>query len=592
MNYTVNLEHVRLVGKNMVITVSGEINDELIRDGVFSKPKLIMLFDNGKEDRRIPLVLSECGYYGSVCRFRGEYTYMLDMLFWRTRGENLPFQMKFALSYGNAYYDSIALSEHEPLIDREDNGYEIAFDRQVIGFTPSANFRRIHPVLKAAAALLRLVLNLVFTVVAVCLLPLFFIESLLAAAGLARLCVPDTGSTVGKIIGHTNHRFAMLSNYKFTIQGFNRVMIILFYKLFSLKKVKPNKISFISARRTDISGNFAFVYGKLKDRDDLDIQFVLNDKTVRQLNLADIVKFTRACADSKVIVLDEFTPQIHYIDLKPETTLIQLWHACGAFKTFGFTRLGKPKGSPQPTRNHRNYDYVTVSSEYCKRCHSEGFGIPYDNVVPTGIPRTDVFFDEEYAKNVREKFYTDYPALRGKKLILFAPTFRGDVKETAHYPFEMFNVAAVCDSLPDDYVIIIKHHPFITEKHPVPAGYEHRVLDMSENTEINDLLFVTDLIITDYSSLVFEASLLKIPMVFYVYDLDEYIKDRDFYFDLRLNSPGKLVFSESELIETIRSGEFDEERIEPFKNMFFDKTDGRSTERVAELILNSLNLGK
>ena len=77
-------------------------------------------------------------------------------------------------------------------------------------------------------------------------------------------------------------------------------------------------------------------------------------------------------------------------------------------------------------------------------------------------------------------------------------------------------------------------------------------------------------------------------MLFYVFDLDEYIRDRDFYFDLRLNSPGKLVFDLPTLIDTIKSEDYETERIEPFKKMFFDKLDGKSTERVAKLITDSL----
>lgn len=573
----------------MVLSVSGEIEDEQIAEDIYSKPKLILLFDNGKEDRRIPFVISDLGYFGTKCRFSGEYTYMLNMLFWKTRAENLPFTLKFALSYGNYYYDEIKIEDRSPVIEYEDEQYVLDYSDKKIKFAPC---QKQHSSGGGALAPIRGAIRFIFYIfmylLGICLLPLFFVESLLAVCGCARLAVKRSGNVIGDIIGHLNKRLEQFSTIKLTVRRINRRMILFFYKLFSIQKVKANRISFISARRTDISGNFAFVYEQLKDRDGLDIRFVLNTKTVRQLNLADIIKFCHACATSKVIVLDEFTPQIHFIDLKPQTKLVQLWHACGAFKTFGFTRLGKPKGSPQPTRNHRSYDYVTVSSEYCKRCHSEGFGIPYNNVVPTGIPRTDVFFDDNYKQKVTEEFYSQYPQLRDKKIIMFAPTFRGDVKETSYYPFEMFDVERFCDSIPDDYALIIKHHPFITKPQPIPEKYKDRVLDLSASTEINDLLFVTDLIITDYSSLIFEASLLKIPMLFYVFDLDEYIRNRDFYFDLRLNSPGKLVYDMPQLIDAVNSEDYQSERMDAFQRMFFDNLDGKSTQRVTNLILNAL----
>lgn len=589
MNYRVSIDKVEITGNSMVIEVSGEIEDNQIAKGIFSKPKLILLFENSSEDRRIPFVINNIGYFGDKCFFSGMYVYRLDMLFWKTRNLDLPFTMKFALSYGNCYFDEIMMESVGRIIINDDANFMLEYSGGRFNFKPIPRKNsKVKAVFSKIGKFFSLILHIVLYILGICLIPIFFIESILGLLNVAKLAVGRNGNAIGIIVGHINRRIEQLSGIKITVRKINRRLILLFYKIFSLQKVKKNRITFISARRNDISGNFAFVYDKLKDYDNLDIRFVLNDKTIRQLNIVDIIKFCHACTVSKVIVLDEFTPQIHFIDLKPETKLIQLWHACGAFKTFGFTRLSKPKGSPQTTRNHRSYDYVTVSSEYCKRCHSEGFGIPYDNVVPTGIPRTDIFFDDDYRKKVTAEFYEVYPQFKDKKIIMFAPTFRGNVKETANYPFEMFDVERICRQISDDYVIIVKHHPFIREKHPIPDELKGRVVDLSENTEINDLLFISDLIITDYSSLVFEASLLKIPMLFYVFDLDEYIRDRDFYFDLRLNSPGKLVFNEQELVEAINSEDYETERIEPFERMFFDKRDGKSTQRVVELILNSL----
>ncbi|MBR6512752.1 MAG: CDP-glycerol glycerophosphotransferase family protein, partial [Clostridia bacterium] len=111
-----------------------------------------------------------------------------------------------------------------------------------------------------------------------------------------------------------------------------------------------------------------------------------------------------------------------------------------------------------------------------------------------------------------------------------------------------------------------------------------RVIDLSENSELNDLLFVTDILITDYSSAVFEASLLDIPMVMYAYDLSEYTATRDFYYEYKPGLPGKLAQTQDEVIEAIKNNDFETERIKPFKEKFFDHFDGKSTERVVEMI--------
>ncbi len=123
---------------------------------------------------------------------------------------------------------------------------------------------------------------------------------------------------------------------------------------------------------------------------------------------------------------------------------------------------------------------------------------------------------------------------------------------------------------------------------PIPDSLSDRVIDLSEDNELNDLLFVTDVIITDYSSLVFEASLLDIPMIFYAFDLEKYINERDFYFDFKMYVPGKIVYSQDELVAAINNGDFCTDRIKPFADMFFDNRDGRATDRVVKLIYDNL----
>ena len=167
---------------------------------------------------------------------------------------------------------------------------------------------------------------------------------------------------------------------------------------------------------------------------------------------------------------------------------------------------------------------------------------------------------------------------------MFAPTFRGNGRLTGYYPTDRFDLKEVSDALGPEYGIIVKMHPFVNNKFEIPEGYEDRIIDLSENSELNDLLFVTDILITDYSSAVFEASLLDIPMVMYAYDLSEYTATRDFYYEYKPSLPGKLAQNQDEVIEAIRNGDFETERIKPFKEKFFDHFDGKSTERVAEMI--------
>ncbi len=590
MKYQLEVKELLIVENKMILTIMGTIEDEKINSHFVSKPKLVMHFNNGQEDRRIPFVLSNVVHVDGKCYFSGRYTYRLDLLFWKTREDYLPFEMFLNLSFADYYEEKIKvdLTPVEALSDNKCFRYIVKGNHML--FMPNKRAIKHNPVSRFIVTFFFKLLKVIYYFIAIAMIPLFFIESLVKSTGIKKMPAKfNDESFFMRLFAYTFWRFSNVSTVKVSLWTAKRYIFKRIYGFCKLFRIKKNKITFISLRRDDLTGNFAFVYDKIKDNKDLDIHFILNDHTITEMTLGEIIDFAKSCATSKVVVLDEFTPQIHYIDLREETKLIQLWHACGAFKTFGFTRLSKPKGSPQPTRNHRSYDYVTVSSSYCKKCHSEGFGIATDNVVATGIPRTDVFFDEAYKQQAREKFYAEHPEFMGKRVVLFAPTFRGMVKETAFYPTEMFDVGEVCRRIPDDYMIIIKHHPFVNDVQPIPEEFADRVIDLSEDSELNDLLFVTDVIITDYSSLVFEASLLDIPMIFYAYDLEKYINQRDFYFDFILYVPGKIVYSLDQLIDAVNNNDFCTERIAPFADMFFDYRDGKSTERVTKLILDSLH---
>src|SRR5699024_4007585 len=149
----------------------------------------------------------------------------------------------------------------------------------------------------------------------------------------------------------------------------------------------------------------------------------------------------------------------------------QVWHAAGAFKTFGFSRVGRPGGPSVKSRNHRNYTKATVSSEGVRDHYAEGFGINVDKVYPTGVPRSVIFFDEEYKTYVRETLYNKYPFLKDNKVILFAPTFRGNGQASAYFPFHVLDFKKLYENLSDEYIFLFKIHPFVNNKLTIPHEY-------------------------------------------------------------------------------------------------------------------------
>lgn len=361
------------------------------------------------------------------------------------------------------------------------------------------------------------------------------------------------------------------------------------YRAFSFLPIRKKKISILSDSRKTLSDNFQMVYDELQRRKQYDYFFLLKESVKTRKRYIEIIQLAYHLATSKVILLDDFYPMIYPLKIRKKADLIQVWHAVGAFKTFGFSRVGKPGGPKRDSLSHRNYTKAIVSSPYVAPFYAEGFGIDESNVVATGIPRTDVFFDEAYKEAKRAEVYAKHPELIGKNVTLYAPTFRGNGQSSAKFPYKQLDFDALYDSLGDDDVFLVKMHPFVKKKCPIPAQYKDKILDFTKYPSVNDLLFVTDLLITDYSSVCFEFALLNKPMLFFCFDLEEYIASRDFYVPYEQFTPGEIVRTTSELIEAMkRHHAGDKVDLTAFTDRFFGDLDGKSTERVAQLVIDCI----
>ena len=551
------------------------------------KPKIRITFDNGAENRMLPLQVTSFYLDSNKCFIHAECEYELQYLFWRKNYNDIS--IKFSLMYGGNYIDDLKLNFENSILISDHIYYKIAAEDEKIVILPQKLLKEHDKSINKYEPLITIYGYLLFFI-SIILTPLFAVDALLAQKGISEKS-PDFKRARNGLIAvlfHINWKIHDFSKHGLGRRRFKLWVMGRLYSLLSRCKVRENQIAFVSERREDLTGNFEFIYNKIKDDPSISIVKFLNTKPIKNLNIVEMINYVNILSTSKVILLDDFMPSIHTFHLKDDVSLIQLWHAVGAFKTFGFSRIGKDGGPQQFSPNHRSYNRAIVSSKEIRKFYAEGFGLSNEKVVATGIPRTDVFFDEGYRKKIESSFYRDYPHLVDKKIILFAPTFRGNGKQGAHYPMDLFNLNQIYEAIGEEYVVIVKHHPFVTEKMRIPQEYKNFILDLSKNSEINDLLFISDLVITDYSSVIFESSLLNVPMLFYAYDLEEYIDSRDFYYEYETFVPGKIVFNQEQVINAILNEDFETEKISKFKNRFFDDLDGKSTERVVDMICNLL----
>ncbi len=258
----------------------------------------------------------------------------------------------------------------------------------------------------------------------------------------------------------------------------------------------------------------------------------------------------------------------------------------GAFKKVGFSRIGKIGGPSPKSLTHKNYTDAILSSESIVDNYVEAFGIPKERMHPIGIPRTDFFFNEKLKKEVKEKIYKDYPILKNKRVILFAPTFRGTGKKEAYYPTECFDIDKIYNNLKENEILIIKNHPFIKNTFKISEEQSKKIIDLSNYNDINNLLLVTDILITDYSSVIFEYALLDKPIIFYMPDMKEYKNKRDFYYDVTEYTYGTVCYNMDELIKNMKNEEINVKKLAEFKEKFLNTCDGNATKRFRKEFFN------
>lgn len=371
------------------------------------------------------------------------------------------------------------------------------------------------------------------------------------------------------------------------------------YSRHSSEPVDENKVIIIENALTGLSSSFRLLYRDLKASGKYRIHVHHIGRNLVHANEHDIngARLAYDLGTARYVFLSDECVALSCVPLRPETTVVQLWHGCGAFKRFGRSTLDLKFGANQDHIDryprYKNYSLVTVSSPDVVWAYEDAMGLKGQNIVrPIGISRTDVFFDPEYLAKAPERVYQEVPQARGKRVVLYAPTFRGRIAIAETPDYLQFDLRKLKEVLGDDVLILIKHHPIVKDYHMprIPEDLAGSfAVDVTHTLSIEDLMITADVCITDYSSLIFEYSLLDKPLIFYVYDLEKYFDWRGFYYDFDELTPGPVCRTMEELGQAVRvsltSGEsFDSEKMKAFRRKFMASCDGHATKRIEEWV--------
>jgi CDP-ribitol ribitolphosphotransferase len=298
-------------------------------------------------------------------------------------------------------------------------------------------------------------------------------------------------------------------------------------------------------------------------------------------------------ATARVTVLESYYSPLYGMPRKPDQEVVQLWHGAGAFKRFGLSAQGHTDSNDREfeQRAHARYTKVIVSAEAVREHYAEAFGCSPEKILPLGFPRSDVLFGAGARVRLANRAYARCPELRRRKVIAYLPTFRGSPRLRRVVPLD-FDISFMAD-LPPEYVLAIKPHPEMRNTaFDVPPELADRVSIVDHDLPANELLAVTDILVTDYSSVIFEFAALGRPMIFYAPDLESYHGERGFYWDYEKFVPGPLVSTTREIASVIRDGQLDGERVRAFAARFHQYRDGCAAARVVEQVVLPILTGE
>lgn len=359
------------------------------------------------------------------------------------------------------------------------------------------------------------------------------------------------------------------------------------YFFMKLLPTDGNKILFLSRQSDTPSEDFMSLSRRILDfKPDAKIVMITQRA---DSNPGSMLRFAGATlksmlhlATARVCVLDSYWPAVSVLKHKKQLAVIQMWHAMGKIKKSGYQTLGKKFGRSymiaEEMRMHHNYDVVIAGGRAFNSFYCASFGIDENILYNVGLPRMDDL--RENVERSRELFYATYPQYRGKKIVLYAPTFRKGKVISANSIVRAFAPRK-------DTVLVVKYHP-----NQIKSMEAQMEAEKCDEVSTSVVLSVADCVITDYSAIAIEAAVLDKPLYFYLFDYEDYLSHNGLNVNLPDELPQCVYTSAKALEKAIRTGLYDTEAYEEFRKKYLPDMSGRATDKIANLIIGCMENDK
>ncbi|WP_408008454.1 CDP-glycerol glycerophosphotransferase family protein [Pseudalkalibacillus sp. A8] len=390
-----------------------------------------------------------------------------------------------------------------------------------------------------------------------------------------------------------NRLHQRLRKVKYALSGRTKLYTQLYRSVFTKLPLKEKTVLFESFLGKNYSDNPKYIYEyMLKNHPDYDFIWIFkepgkkilgNSKQIKRFSL----KYYYYMGTAKYWVSNSRIPK--RFDKREGNVYLQTWHGT-PLKKLVFDMKDIHSANPNYKRDvyiqSRRWDYLISPNQYSTEIFGSAF--KYDKtMLEYGYPRNDILYTGNDEATINElKRNLNIPV--DKKVVLYAPTWRdNDFFEAGKYRFTLqLDLQKMKEQLGDEYVVLLRMHYFIANQLDI-TEFEGFAFDLSTYDDIAELYLVSDILITDYSSVFFDYANLRRPILFYTYDLENYRDTlRGFYIDIEEDVPGPLLKTTDEVISTIENIEHVHNQYKEKYGRFYEKfcswDDGKASEKVVK----------
>jgi len=335
------------------------------------------------------------------------------------------------------------------------------------------------------------------------------------------------------------------------------------------------KITFLSRQSNEPSLEYRKIIESLKATSNVKI-IVLTKKLEKNpysflINCLFLFPQMYHLATSKIAITDGYSVPIGFLKHKKSLIIIQLWHANGIIKKIGLqtlsTRSKFQRNLALKVNMHKHYTYAIASSLKTAEVFEEAFAVSKEQIHILGSPMLDYLLENNNQKKILQEKYN---LSSKKKIVVYLPTYR-----SKPIPFDQI-----------EKHFDFEHYQLVMKKHPVDKSHpkNHQIIFLDKELA-EDLLFLADYVITDYSNIAFEAVLLEKKTYFYTYDYEEYQKAPGLNIALKKELPEYTFSHFKDLMEQLEKKKYSYKKIKAFTKQHVSTFDGNCTTRIVKWIL-------